>query len=219
VNQKVIEAMPIFERNYPFFAGALVYATTQVCMTFVHYLRSGQGLPRKNFVLNRGLVVDSILRNTDEVLSALGIGGVPSPLVYDEADASGVQTGQRAPDYRVPQEAWNMIGQVCIGSAYERVKGGISKHYGRDPWQWPRELEYFFHVRNGCFHVNVFTLRPRRVRATTIDPSCPPCWRTSVLVDDASIGGKAVFGGVLASGDVPVLLSDIAKRLQQDSVL
>ena len=206
--------MPTFERDHPFFAEALSYATTQVCMTFAHYLRSGESLPPKNFILNRGLIVDSILRNTDEVLDALSAKNVPSTLIYDEADASNLQTGQRDPDWIVPPEAWNMDSQVCIGSAFERVLSGIRLRYGRDPWKWPREFEYFYHVRNGCFHGNMFNPRPRRPRKTAIDPSQPPFWRTSVLVDDASIRDKAVFGGLLLSGDVPILLSDIAELLQ-----
>ncbi len=209
--------MPTFRRDHPFYAEALTYATTQVCMTFAHYLRGGQSLPLKNFILNRGRIVDSILRNTDEVLVALGTRDVPSQLVYDEADASGVHAGQRAPDYKVPPEAWNMISQVCIGSAFERVIRELRSHYGGDPWMWPRELEYFYHVRNGCFHGNAFAPRPRNHRKTAIDPLHPPSWRTSVLADDASIRGKAVLGGVLASGACPSCLaispSDFARTV------
>lgn len=211
--------MPIFEQSHPFYSEALVYATTQVSMSFAHYLRSDQSLPPKSFVMNLGIVVSSILRNTEEVIDSFGGGGVLSRLIYDEVDASNLQTPQRAPDYRVPPEAWKMISQVCIGSAYERVISAIKAHYSGDPWKWPREVEYFHHVRNGCFHDNVFTLYPRGKRTTTIDPSRPPRWRTSLLVDDASVGGQAVFGGVLGSGDVPVLIGDIAARLQADKVI
>ena len=211
--------MPIFELSHPFFSEAVAYASTQVCVSFAHYLTSGQRLPEKNFILNRGRVVDSILRNTDEVLLALGSGRASCPLVYDEADASGLKTDQRAPDYRVPPEVWKMITQVCIGSAYERVKDKITACYGSDPWKWPRELEYFRHVRNGCFHGNTFNLRRRGKRATAINPLQPPSWRTSVLIDDLSVQGKPVWGGVLGAGDVPVLLGDIATRLQQDKAL
>ena len=211
--------MPVFELSHTFFPEAVAYASTQVCVTFAHYLRSRQSLPPKKFILNRGIVVDSILRNTDEVLLALGTGDVTCPLVYDEADASGVRAGQRPADYRVPPEVWQMITQVCIGSAFERVKSKINARYGRDPWQWPRELEYFLHVRNGCFHGNVFDQRPSGRRTTTINPLQPPRWRTSVLNDDLSVEGKPVWGGVLGAGDVPILLGDIATRLQQDRAL
>lgn len=206
--------MPSFEPHHPFFAEALSYATTQVCLTFAHYLRSGESPPTKSFILNRGRVVDSILRNTDEVLLALSSNNLPSLLIYDEADASNIQSGQRAPDYIVPLEAWNMISQVCIGSAFERVSSRIRSSYGKDRWNWPRELEYFYHVRNGCFHGNAFNPRYRKPKKSAIDPSHPPAWRTSILVDDASIKGEAVFGGILASGDVPILLGDIAELLQ-----
>lgn len=211
--------MPAFERDHLFFAEVLTYATTQVCMTFSHYLTNEQSLPSKKYILNRGRIVDSILRNTDEVLAALGTKNVPSQLIYDEADASSLDTSRRAPDYRVPPEAWNMIGQVCVGSAFERVISRIRSRYGRDLWKWPRELDYFYHVRNGCFHGNVFNLRPQKPRKTVINPLCPPSWRTSVLVDDASVQGKVVFGGMLTSGDVPILLRDVARRLQENSVL
>ena len=64
--------MAIFEQGHPFFAEALSYATTQVCLSIAHYLRSDQCLPAKIFVANRGRIISSILRNTDEVLVALG---------------------------------------------------------------------------------------------------------------------------------------------------
>ena len=210
--------MVIFEKNHPFFAEALSYATAQVCLTFSHYLRSEQRLPEKTFVANRGCIVSSILRNTDEVLAALNEKEGPSLLIYDEADFSNLQPGQRPPDYRVSPSTWNLIAQVCIGSAYERVKGVFRLHYGRDVWKWPRDLEYFHHVRNGCFHGNTFDLRPWRSRDTAINPSDPPCWRTSVLVDDLSVQSKLVLGEVLHSGDIPILLGDISKRLQADGV-
>ncbi len=211
--------MAIFEQGHPFFAEALSYATTQVCLSFAHYLRSDQCLPAKIFVANRGRIISSILRNTDEVLVALNTKEGPSILVYDEADFSNLQSGQRPPDYRVPPDAWHLIAQVCIGSAFERVKRAIRLQYGRDVWKWPRELEYFPHVRNGCFHGNAFDLRPWGSRKTTINPSSPPCWRTSVLLDDPSVQSKTVLGGVLQSGDIPILLGDIAKRLQEDNAI
>jgi|GEM_PF-1945213 len=113
--------MPLFEPTHPLFSEVLVYGTAQVSVTFVHYLKSGQSLPPKNFILNRGLVVDSILRNTDAVVLALSNGGVPNQLIYDEAKVSYPQEGQnqRAPDYVVPPDVWKSITQVCIGSAYE----------------------------------------------------------------------------------------------------
>lgn len=211
--------MAIFEHGHPFFAEALTYATTQVCLTFAHYLKSDQNLPAKNFILNRGRIVDSILRNTDQVLAALNTKEGPAYLIYDEADASNLQSGGRSPDYRIPPDAWNLISQVCIGSAYERVNSAIRIRYGRDVWKWPRELEYFRHVRNGCFHGNTFDLRPARLRSTAIDPLNPPSWRTSSLQDDTSVQGTIVLGGVLNSGDIPILLGDIAERLQKDNAI
>lgn len=209
----VIKGKHVFDANHVFYEEILTYAVTQVSSTFAHYLRSGQSLPAKNFVLNRGRIVDSLLRNTDEVLVALATKGIPSQFVYDEADASGVPTGQRAPDYRFPPEAWMMISQVCLGSAYERVKHRISAHYGADPWQWPPELQYFRHVRDGCFHSNSFILRASHKHKTAIDSSNPPKWRISILQNDESVHGQPVFGKHLYSGDVPILLADIAQVL------
>ena len=202
----------VFDANHAFYAEIVTYAITQVSLTFAHFLKSDQSPPAKSFILNRGSVVDSILRNTDEVLAGLGAGSVPSSLVYDEADASGVSTGQRAPDYRIPPEAWRMISQVCIGSAYERVNERINVRYGRDPWHWPPELQYFRHVRNGCFHDNTFNLRAYN-HPTAINRSNPPKWRTSILKDDQSVTAQPVLGAYLNSGDVPILLADIAQVL------
>ena len=46
----------------------------------------------------------------------------------------------------------------------------------------------------------------------------PPGTR-STLLDDSSVQGTPVLSGVLESGDIPILLGDIATRLHEDDAI
>ena len=112
-----------------------------------------------------------------------------------------------------------MAAQVAVGSAYESVKDVMEGAYGRDPAKWPKIIEYFRHVRNGCFHRNEFNILAPRGKASAIDHANPPQWRHSVMTDDVSMNTRQVFGDFLDVGDCPVLLGDVASQLDSDGLV
>ena len=55
---------------------------------------------------------------------------------------------------------------------------------------WPPEVQFFQHLRNGCFHGNRFDIWPNK-----IDPSNPPAWHTYVIPTEADVNGQKVING------------------------
>lgn len=207
----------VFDANHVFYGELVTYAITQVALSITYTSTKGKPLP--NLILNKGIVTHSVLLNPQAILSKMypNVRNVGSAIEYCEASISGESGKRKAPDYFVPPAVWQTIAQVCLGSAYERISARIKNLYGKDPWLWPPKLQYMRHVRNGCFHKNRFNLRKPPKHPTAINPCDPPKWRMSVLQDDASVSGQPVLGKYLNSGDVPILLADIAEILTIDS--
>ena len=171
-----------------------------------------------------GRVVDSILLNARDITLAIQSSTPVSCIRYEDTDAtpplSQSQSNQLdGPSFQIPRGTLHLAAQVAAGSAYETIKDKIEAAYGRDPVSWPKVIEYFRHVRNGCFHNNRFSVQPPRRKPKAIDPDNPPRWRTSIMTDDASINSRWVFGDLLDMGDCPVLLGDVANQLKHDAVI
>ena len=100
------------------------------------------------------------------------------------------------------------VASVCIVGAFELIKDRLKKGYG-NVLEWPPDLQYLRHLRNGASHGNKFTMNKPK-----IDQCRPPSWRTSVMISSDAMEGKQLFNNFLRPGDIPVLLSDIQKNTQ-----
>jgi hypothetical protein len=208
-----------FEKNHPFFAEMLTFASTQIALSVAHSMINPKPLPV--LIMNEGRVSHSVLIRPLELLASVQGGSTNFSIAYHEGKTTGIPDKTKPADYRVPPGAWSMLAQVCVGSAFERIRESIYYSYGNTD-DWPRLIDYFRHVRHGCFHGNTFNLEHPKIRSgvtSVIDPQNPPSWRTSILLDDTSVQGQTVFGQRLLSGDVPIMLADIAERLRTDGVL
>lgn len=215
-----------FDERHPFFVEILTYAINQVTLTFGHHLASGTQPPDKIFAIaNRGAVVEGSALLDPATLLSLFVSKQSAIKRIRYSELQGLpQAGRKPADYFVPPNSWRLLAQVCLGSAFERVKEVIETQYKKDADKWPREIDYLRHVRNGCFHGNKFNIDPKHSRLrhgcrSVIDPNSPPTWRSSCLADDQSVHNKAVLGSCLEAGDVPILLGDVANRLKLDGVV
>ncbi len=235
----------IFDTEHPFFREIMVYTTAVLSMMSLLNLgrireaieqlkemgvsRSGNihsfTFPphTQDSIRTAGRVVDSILLNARDITLAIQ-GSTPVFCIrYEDTEAtpplSRNQSNQLGvPSYQIPGGVLHLAAQVVAGSAYETIKDKIEAAYGRDPVSWPKVIEYFRHVRNGCFHNNRFNVQPPRGKLWGIDVGNPPRWRTSIMPDDASINNRWVFGDFLDIGDCPILLGDVVGQLKRDGV-
>jgi len=169
-----------------------------------------------------GRVVDSIFLNVREITLAIQNSTQVSCVRCEVADATPVLSRSQSKQlggHHLPGNIVHQAAQVAAGSAYETIKDKVEAAYGRDPVSWPKVVEYFRHIRNGCFHNNRFNIQAPRGRTSSINTSNPPKWRTSIMLDDASMNSRWVFGDFLDGGDCPILLADVANQLKHDAVI
>jgi len=85
------------------------------------------------------------------------------------------------------------VCQLIIASAFETNHRALVSEFGRfNPANrpvWPVEMQFFRHLRHGCFHGNNFN-----IMGTGIDPARPPAWRSMVMPSDDAINGHRVIG-------------------------
>ena len=86
-----------------------------------------------------------------------------------------------------------------IGGSFEKAKDDIYARYGRDFLNWPPDLQFFRHLRNGCFHGNRFNIRNRHDGTPSIDPNNPPRWSRYEMPNQGAINGSQVVGGAISS--------------------
>jgi hypothetical protein len=97
--------------------------------------------------------------------------------------------------------------QQMLGHSYELAHPLMEKKFGKDRKnQWPSELQFAYHIRNGCFHGNTFDIQ-NNVISTTI----PAIWRGKEI--KYSDNGKSVIGDFIWSGDALVILHDLQNIL------
>ena len=82
-----------------------------------------------------------------------------------------------------------------LGGAFERKKSVIETKFGSNTGRWPPELQFFYHIRNGCFHGNTFNIPPKRKGSPRIDPTNPPKWHLYTMPSDTVMNSQAVVGG------------------------
>jgi hypothetical protein len=89
-----------------------------------------------------------------------------------------------------------------IGGAFEKVKHRIVSSHTPNSSLWPVELQFFRHLRNGCFHGNQFDIRKKGGGRDAIDQDAPPKWHLYTMTDDASLNGQQVVGGFFPNNQV-----------------
>ncbi|HUY91222.1 MAG TPA: hypothetical protein VMV10_20965 [Pirellulales bacterium] len=92
----------------------------------------------------------------------------------------------------VPTSLFETVLSYLVGGAFERFRDHFSTTFGKSA-DWPPELQFFRHLRNGCFHGNAFRIDQRN-GMNQIDPSVPPIWHSYVMPSDAAMNGKKVIG-------------------------
>ena len=102
------------------------------------------------------------------------------------------------------------IACYLVGGAFERYKDYFRQKYGRDI-NWPPQLQFFKHLRNGCFHNNIFNIQKRRNGSNQIDPVNPPLWHIYTMASDTTITGKKVIDGFFRLPHFLPFLYDMGK--------
>jgi len=143
------------------------------------------------------------LLKTDEIYSYLaGLGkDKPTEIVYsiqakpthNPSSSSNDKQGYTTWIGTDPTKRFEILTAYIIGGAFERCKLAFEKKYGKAPSKWPPELQFFRHLRNGCFHSNKFNIRPYRDQPQ-IDPCNLPKWKAYVMTSDADMNGQKVIG-------------------------
>jgi hypothetical protein len=112
-----------------------------------------------------------------------------------------------------PTARFEMLTAYLVGGAFERNKSLFFRNYGRDPSNWDLGLQFFRHLRNGCFHSNTFNITPIRHGPKSgqpqIDPTRPPSWQTCVMPSDSVMNGQRVVGGFFPVPFVLPFLDDM----------
>lgn len=111
-----------------------------------------------------------------------------------------------------PTTRFELLTAYIIGGAFERRKDNIEARYGKDPSSWPPELQFFRHVRNGCFHSNTFSIRPFK-GSPQIAPSNPPRWRSYTMPSDSALNGKKVIGSFFHVHQTVPFLDEMGKMV------
>lgn len=120
------------------------------------------------------------------------------------------------PNLLVAGELLNTTALFALNYAYESHREALVKAFGSVlPGRWPRDLQLFRHIRNGCSHGNKFDIRSNHDRTEPIDPAAPPEWELLSLPDRQSLNGKQVIGEFLPISLVLPFLHDIGRQLQR----
>lgn len=110
-------------------------------------------------------------------------------LVEGEIEFPPAPDGYVALDGPMPTLLFEAVIAHMIGGSYERHKDHFNAQHGKDARTWPRELQLYRHLRNGCFHGNVFSIWPNK-----IDPANAPNWCGYEIPSENAVNGKKVVG-------------------------
>lgn len=116
---------------------------------------------------------------------------------YTESEKN--QPGRITREGSDPSRRFQAIVAYLVGGAYERYKEYFENRYGKNPQNWDPQLQFFRHMRNGCFHSNTFNITPIHSSGKRgqpqINTSNPPTWRNYVMISDTAMNGTKVIGG------------------------
>lgn len=128
---------------------------------------------------------------------------------------SGQPEPPRNVTMRSPDRPENLVLVIAalIGSAYEKSSDEIIRRNTSYFLTWSPQLQYFRHMRNGCFHGNRFDIRPLRNGAEPIDVNAPPTWHLYTMPDRATLNGTTVVGGHFNQMDFLPFLYDMGNMI------
>ena len=125
----------------------------------------------------------------------------------------------------LPTEKSNIQGQLTtpwvtdlscylLGGAFERYRDHYELIHGGDKLAWNPEMQFFRHLRNGCFHGNIFNIEQLRIGrqlVNQIDPANPPRWQSYVMPSDNAMNGQKAIDGFCYLPHIPAFLYDMGK--------
>ncbi len=137
-------------------------------------------------------------------------------LVSDDAvSADGTAPGRTTWTSSDPTDRFKTLTAYLVGGAFEQNKSLFISKHGRDSRNWDPMLQFFRHLRNGCFHSNKFNITPipssPRKGQPQIDPQNPPRWSNYVMSSDANMNGQKVIGGFMHIHQVIPFLDDVVQ--------
>ncbi len=209
-----------FDRSHIFFDQALqIYAAA-----VLHRLVLTPGLPvlwikdgHYRLEINDVAAFEACVRSS-ELPASFAV----RPTFWTDSDPeqSALDRAAHPPQLLVAGELINTAAIFALNHAYESHREALARMFGSAlPGRWPRDLQLFRHIRNGCSHGNRFDIRINRDRTEPIDPASPPEWELLRIPDRTSMTGKAVVGDFLAFAFVLPFLHDIGRRLQELGVV
>lgn len=155
------------------------------------------------------------LKETDKIFDYMTgkIEEKPKTITYDiveykEPEESN-QPGRSTVSGPNPTSRFLTLTAYLIGGAYEKHKEHFRDKYGSNPNNWDPLLQFFRHMRNGCFHSNKFNI----IRTPQIDPDNPPIWRNYVMESDETINGKPVIADFFHVHMVIPFLDDLGQLI------
>jgi len=169
-----------------------------------------------------GFTDECILKLNDGLGKYL-VGNGPKPreleIVFQQippSDHAGVDSlypptpaGYEAIDRPIHTSLFETAFCYLVGGAFERHHDNLKAKYAAVSL-WPVPLQFFRHLRNGCFHSNRFDIRQFKGK-DQIDPCKPPKWHTFVMPSDAAMNGKKTLGenGFISATHILPLLYDM----------
>ena len=93
-----------------------------------------------------------------------------------------------------PTSRFELLTAYIVGGSYECYESHFKEKYGNNISNWHPELQFFRHLRHGCFHSNEFNIKLYKGNPQ-IDPANPPVWKNYVMTSDSDMNGKKVVGG------------------------
>ena len=160
----------------------------------------------------RGQVISQLIFNEPDFLSRIRKQQAIDSITFSVlSESPPLQQGQRIPDKDL-----NIFWlQQMIGCSFESVLNDILDKYGprqkkdRKTWgRWPGIFEFFYHLRNGCFHGNKFNIRLGNISFVN-----QPRWRSKEISMDSN--GKNVIGDFLGRADCIHYLYDVEQELNR----
>jgi len=152
----------------------------------------------------RGFIIPQIEYENTPVISNI-INHIPTTnlkFIINRTDP-GSPKGEKLETARL-MEFWC---QQMIGHSYEIAMPHIMKKFTDDRKNnWPSELQFFYHIRNGCFHGNKFNIRKKSMS------SIPAKWEGREITHGDN--GKQVAGKFMWPADFICLLCDIQNLLK-----
>ena len=190
-----------FNQGDTFFDSIFIYFSTWLAFSAAMTgARSGDEMSGRL----RGVIIPQLTFRNTQVLSNL----INSNSVTDLRFTVNMVRPQQPSGRRVgTMKLFEFLGQQTLGHSFEMAKSAIETKYGTDRKNnWPSELQFFYHIRNGCFHGNRFN-----IQNNSISSVIPTIWRGKNI--DYSDNNRKVVGVFLFPGDIVHLLYDIQQIL------